>query len=246
MKKQYEAVIEVMRENGGYSTLGYLYQKVPKIPGVEWKTKTPFASIRRIVQDPRFFFKIRPGLWALKEFRQKLPAEILAQTKTSTSSDDIFNHSYYQGLLLEIGNLKKLKTFVPAQDKNRKFLNKALREIVSLRVIPPFTYPHLIKRAGTIDVIWFNVREMPDSLFEVEHSTNIQDSLLKFVELQDFHSNFFIVADKLRQAEFYTKISMSAFKPIYLRTKFIDYEKVSLWHSRLSELYAIETIITKQ
>lgn len=246
MKKQYEAVIEVMRENGGYSTLGYLYQKVPKIPGVEWKTKTPFASIRRIVQDRRFFFKIRPGLWALKEFRQKLPAEILSQKKTSTPSDDNFDHSYYQGLLLEIGNLKRLKTFVPAQDKNRKFLNKTLGEIASLCVIPPFTYPNLIKKAETIDVIWFNVREMPDSLFEVEHSTNIQNSLLKFVELQDFHSNFFIAAHKLRQAEFHTKISMAAFKPICPRTKFIDYEKVSLWHSKLSELHAIETIMTQQ
>jgi hypothetical protein len=244
MKKQYEAVIEVMKENGGYSTLGYLYQKVPKVPGVEWKTKTPFASIRRIVQDPRFFFKIRPGLWALKEFRQKLPAEILSQKKASNSRDS-FDHSYYQGLLVEIGNLKKLKTFIPPQDKNRRFLGKTLGEIVSLHAIPSFAYPNLTKKAESIDVIWFNVREMPDSFFEVEHSTNIQNSLLKFVELQDFHSNFFIVADKVRQAEFLSKISMSAFKPVSTRTKFVDYDKVSLWHSRTAELSAIENSLTQ-
>jgi hypothetical protein len=51
--KQYEAVIQALRRNGGYGTLGWLYQVAMKIPGVEWKTKTPFASIRRIVQDPR-------------------------------------------------------------------------------------------------------------------------------------------------------------------------------------------------
>ncbi len=75
--KQYEAVIRVMEKNGGYATLGFLYQETLKIEGCEWKTKTPFASIRRIVQDNRFFFKIRPGLWALKAYKNKLPPEIL-------------------------------------------------------------------------------------------------------------------------------------------------------------------------
>ena len=59
--KQYDAVIRVMEENGGYATLGFLNQRALKVEGCEWKTKTPFASIRRIVQDDRFFFKIRPG-----------------------------------------------------------------------------------------------------------------------------------------------------------------------------------------
>ncbi|HHJ07570.1 MAG TPA: hypothetical protein ENK24_08725, partial [Anaerolineae bacterium] len=62
--KQYEAVIKVMEENGGFATLGYLNQHTFEIPDVIWRTKTPYASIRRIVQDKRFFFKIRPGLWA--------------------------------------------------------------------------------------------------------------------------------------------------------------------------------------
>ncbi len=55
--KQYEQVIQVMRENGGFATLGFLN---PTLDVSKWKTKTPFASIRRIVQDERFFFKIKP------------------------------------------------------------------------------------------------------------------------------------------------------------------------------------------
>ena len=54
--KQHEAVIEVMRANGGYATLGLLYKEALRIPGVEWKTKTPFASMRRIVQKSDLFF----------------------------------------------------------------------------------------------------------------------------------------------------------------------------------------------
>jgi len=74
--KQHEAVIKVMEQNGGFATLGYLNQKVLKVSDVEWKTKTPFASIRRIVQDERFFFKIKPGLWALLSHKNKLPQDI--------------------------------------------------------------------------------------------------------------------------------------------------------------------------
>lgn len=56
---------------------------------------------------------------------------------------------------------------------------------------------------------------MPNSFFEVEHSTNIQNSLLKFVNLQDFNVNFFIVADGTRKKEFDDKINnFNAFKII--------------------------------
>lgn len=50
--KQYEQVIDVMRKRGGYATLGYLNQNVDVS---KWGTRTPYASIRRIVQDDRFF-----------------------------------------------------------------------------------------------------------------------------------------------------------------------------------------------
>jgi hypothetical protein len=39
---QREAVIEAMRDNGGYATLGELYKMALKVPGVIWETKTPF------------------------------------------------------------------------------------------------------------------------------------------------------------------------------------------------------------
>jgi len=56
--KQHEAVIKIMEQNGGFATLGQLNHQVLKVSGVEWKTKTPFASIRRIVQDERFFLRL--------------------------------------------------------------------------------------------------------------------------------------------------------------------------------------------
>ena len=242
--KQHEAVIKTMEQNGGFATLGYLNQKVLKVPNVEWKTKTPFASIRRIVQDERFFFKIKPGLWALRSHRDKLPIEIFPTDIISKSEQELLNHSYYQGLLVEIGNLKKYETFVPSQDKNKKFLGKTLCEISSQESFYQFGYDHIVRKAKTVDVCWFNVRKMPSVLFEVEHSTDIQNSLLKFVELQDYNANFFIVADKVRKEEYAEKLALNAFVSIKPRVQFMDYDKLSGWHTKTFEIVSVENNLT--
>lgn len=238
--KQYEAVIKVMEENDGYATLGFLNQKVLKIEGCEWKTKTPFASIRRIVQDNRFFFKIRPGLWALRSHKNILPPEIFPTKEVSKEKKDEYNHSYYQGLLVEIGNLKKFSTFVPNQDKNKIYLGKKLREITTIDEFYKFTYDNIAKHAETIDVSWFNTRKMPSILFEVEHSTDIQRSLSKFVELQDFNVKFYIVADEYRAREFESKLSLNAFVTIQKRTQFMGYGQLADWHTKTYEITSLE------
>lgn len=242
--KQYEAVIKTMEQNGGFATLGYLNQEVLKVPGVEWKTKTPFASIRRIVQDDRFFFKMKPGLWALRSYENKLPQEIFPTDTVPKSEQELFNHSYYQGLLVEVGNLKKYETFVPNQDKNKRFLGKTLGEVSSPENFYQFGYDHIVRKAKTVDVCWFNVRKMPSVLFEIEHSTDIQNSLLKFVELQDYNANFFIVADKARKAEYAGKLTLNAFALIKSRVQFMDYDKLSDWHTKTFEIVSVENNIT--
>ena len=67
--KQYEAVIETLDKLGGVATLGELNREVFKISDCEWKTKTPFASIRRIVQQTKGIYKIKPGLYGLEKYR---------------------------------------------------------------------------------------------------------------------------------------------------------------------------------
>lgn len=233
---QNEQVIDVLRQNGGFATLGFLNQYVDVS---NWKTKTPFASIRRIVQQQDEIFKIKPGLWALKEFKDKLPDNIFPKQVINEEKNNELNHSYFQGLLLEIGNYKKFLTYIPNQDKNKLFLEKKLSDIASLNEFYDFTYPEVIRYAKTIDVIWFNERKLPSAFFEVEHTTDIKNSLTKFVELQDFHSHFFIVSAKAREREFNDKIQMTSFKDINKRVEFIDYEKLSLLHSKTLELFNI-------
>ena len=233
--KQYEAVIETMKRLGGCATLGQLNQEVFKIEDCKWKTKTPFASIRRIVQQNKEFYRIRPGLWALKEFRHQLEAngimEVTANNTDSTATIEL-THSYFQGLLLYLGNMKKFSTYVPAQDRNRKCGNVKLADIASLEGVPPFSYQALVNRSKTIDVMWFkeNVLSddilMPNCMFEVEHSTDIQNSLLKFSDLQNFNTQMVIVADIKRKEEFEKKMRHDCFQNIQKRVIFQSYDQV--------------------
>lgn len=230
--KQYEAVIEALKQLGGVATLGQLYQVVFKIGDCQWNTKTPFASVRRIVQERKEIYKIKPGLWALDSCRKQLEANGFI-VETAHNSDSIqlkdFNHSYYQGLLLEIGNCRDLLTYVPEQDKNKKYAGTTLKEIRTLNQIPPFSFPELVHRSSTIDVIWFNERRMPHAFFEVEYSTDIQNSLLKFFDLQDFYCKMFIVADNRRRDEFEKKLHYSAFDDLvnHKRVQFLGYNTLN-------------------
>lgn len=107
---QHEAVVQTLERLGGMATLGQLNQEVFKIEDCVWKAKNPFASIRRIVQTDKRIYKIRPGLWALKSHQKELEQRgIIVETEKNKNSKEIveFNHSYYQGLLVSIGNLKK-------------------------------------------------------------------------------------------------------------------------------------------
>ena len=62
-------VVDAMRQEGGFATLRRLNEIVDFST---WKTKTPEATIRRIVQESSHFFRIQPGLWALNESREIL------------------------------------------------------------------------------------------------------------------------------------------------------------------------------
>lgn len=186
---QEQQVIDTMRNQGGYATLRRLNEVVDFS---SWKTKTPEASVRRIVQNSDKFFKIQPGLWALEEVRDKVLKQFKIKDGNPHSFEQ-FSHAYYQGLLLEIGHFTNSTTYVPPQDQHHLFLDRELGELSDYNILPRFTYETLLRKARSVDVIWFNERNMPTHFYEVEHTTDIKNSLSKFYELQDFYSRFFIV-----------------------------------------------------
>ena len=222
--RQHEAVILSMEQLGGQATLAQLYQNVMKISNCQWNTKTPFASIRRIVQIRPEIFKIRPGLYALRSHQAELG--LIEENDESLKKPEVIdqNHTYYQGLLVELGNLRNYDTYIPNQDQNKIYINKPLKQIRSLQSIPNFSYEKMVSKSKSIDVIWFNHRKMPHTLIEVEFTTDFQNSLLKFIELQDFNVQMVICADENKRKEFQDKICFEAFREIKERVRYLNFE----------------------
>lgn len=115
---QAQQVIDTLRQTGGYATLGDLYHLVDT---KSWVTKTPNESIRRIVQQSDEIFKIQPGLWALEECREEVMHKFDICPKEEKSIEQ-FTHGYYQGLIIEIGNMKHYATYVLRRTKTASFL----------------------------------------------------------------------------------------------------------------------------
>lgn len=232
---QKDDVIVAMEKNGGYATFQQLNNLVNTS---SWKTKTPAASIRQIVQIHDEFFRIKPGLWALAQYKEDVLTKLSIEPNNKVS-DERFTHSYYQGIVVEIGNIKKFRTYIPAQDKNKKFLEKNLCDLATMDSIPKFTYENILRKAKTVDVIWFNERQMPCGFYEVEHTTDIKNSLSKFYELQDFRATFSIIADERRREQFNDIISASMYNPIRKLVRFVSYDS-------LVKQYAKEQIVLKK
>lgn len=218
--KQKDYVINAMEQNGGYAT----FQQLNKIVDFStWGTKTPYASIRRIVQTNEDFFRVQPGLWALKKYEKEVLNKFNIDIKNKNSVIE-FTHSYFQGIIVEIGNLRKFDTYIPPQDKNKLFLESKLSDIATTEKLYDFTYPEILRKARTVDTIWFNERKMPCAFYEVEHSTDIKNSLNKFYELQDFRAKFYIVAAKERKEQFDDIINSSIYTPIRNIVEFVNYD----------------------
>lgn len=241
--KQWEAVVKTMENLWWMATLWELNYHVFKIKDCERKTKTPFASIRRIVQECPEIYRIKPWLYWLVNYKKKNEALWIFEFNEKWNNNEEFSHSYYQWLIVEIWNFKKYQTYIPQQDQNKSFLNKKLWDLSNVHKIYEFWYENFIKRAKTVDVIRFNNRNMPNHFYEVEHSTDIQNSLLKFVELQDFNAKFTIVADFKRKKEYEKKLSQVAFDSIKKRVDFLDYETLAQYHSKAYEYFAISNNI---
>lgn len=107
-----------------------------------------------------------------------------------------------------------------------------LSEIVTLNSMPIFTYDNLLRRARTVDVVWFNERQMPCGFYEIEHTTDIKNSLSKFYKLQDFRADFVIIADEKRREQFNDIMSFSMYEPIRRFVKFVSYDNLERQYAK--------------
>lgn len=220
-----EAIESVMLNNGYVAPLKLLYKEIwnykdkSKIVG-----KTPNYTVMERVQRDKRFTRIGLGVYALTEHLDKLPKEVKPRNEAENRN---LKHAEMQGMLLEIGNIKSNVEDTYTNDKKWIFENKVLGNLATLSMVPSFTYERIIRESASFaDVIWFNNRGFPDKIFEVEHSTDFRDAFIKFMELQDFMTEFYCVASENRRNKFEREKNKTAFKSIADRLKFLTYEEV--------------------
>lgn len=217
-----DAIEKVMLDNNGFAPLKLIYQEISKYRP---KTgKTPDNTIQERVQRDKKFIQIEVGVYALTSFLNKLPKTL---KHANAEEKNIREHANIQGMLLEIGNKKAEVENTYTNDKKWMFGSEKLGDLATLRDIPYFTYKDIItKSVKFADVIWFNERGFPHTIFEVEHSTDFRDGFIKFAELQDFNAEFNFVAPENRKAKFLIESRKVAFRSLINRVNFFTYSEI--------------------
>ena len=144
-----EAIEQAIIQNGYIATLKEIYQIAPTLK--QFNGLTPDRTINERVQRDKRFVKLKPGLYGLKNYLEKLPDEFNPKISKTQADEDKITHAYIQGMLLEIGNINGFKTFAP--DKSGRFTSQKLCDIMTLKEIPKFTYEHILQSTRFIDVI---------------------------------------------------------------------------------------------
>ena len=214
-----EAIEKVLLANNYVAPLRKIYKEIVKYRPLTGQT--PFNTIQeRVQRDPKFT-KIGLGVYALTEYLDRLPVALKPQDKREEKEQ---THYSIQGMLLEIGNMEGFDTYSP--NKNAIFDNKPLQQIMTLSEFPNFTYPSIIQSVRFVDVLWFNDRGFPKSAFEVEITPQFRNSLLKFSELSEFYTIFYLIAEAENQDKYHREISRSVFKEIKERCLFKTCDQV--------------------
>ncbi len=227
---QHEQVRRALERLDGIGHLGQIYAETLG-SGTVWGTLTPQASIRRIMKThPNLFHQLKRGLYCLASRRKEFEQQYGEAGQDPPPQASALNHSYYQGLLVEIGNALELGTYVPANDRNRMYLGRRLGEVANLNELPQFGYKNFLRQAKTVDVIWINQRDMPHALIEVEMTTDMNRSLIKLNELRDFSACMSIAAPASRQRVFKDRLSLDTFSTIRKRVSFQDLDKIARDH----------------
>jgi len=214
-----QAIEQIILDNGYLASLQHIYKEFPKYRALTGKT--PLKTIQeRVQRDPRFT-RIGLGIYALTDYLHKLPTSPKPQSKEQEKEQ---THYSIQGMLLEIGNMEGFDTYSP--NKNAIFDNKPLLQIMTLSEFPNFTYSNIVQSVRFIDVLWFNNRGFPKFTFEVEITPQFRNSLLKFSEISDFDTAFYVIAEAENQDRYHREISRSVFREIKGRCLFKTCDQV--------------------
>jgi hypothetical protein len=198
---------------------------------------------KRGINDPDF---IDVDFFLAYIFYEVIPREEPTETQPVTREKEpyqrpniqIETHPHAETLLLELGNMLGFDTYT--SDPSKSHNGTPLSQIAKLNEMPQFTHKKILETAREIDVIWFR-DEFPAYCFEVEHTTNVKDGLLRLYQVRHLNAKFYIVAPHEVETKFLTEVAKDPFNQISSRYKFKSYEDLSLMHQIAKEYYQIKS-----
>lgn len=226
-----KAILSVFENQGGVATLRDLYMQVPpliKKTSSEDIAHTIRAYLHRLKKIKGRIKQIGLSTYTLTEtnypesfYEQVVNKQLSIKDLNSIPKEQL--HGYMEGMLIELGNLNNYETYTP--DRNPLFNGKRLGELITYQTIPNFTYPTIIDKTKTIDVIWFQ-EGFPAKTFDVENSTDFTKALLRVYQLKNFRTKFFMVANTDKKHIYTDRINTKPFDTIKQNIQFVSYEQV--------------------
>lgn len=226
-----EAIQKVMEDNGGTASLELIYENICKYYPAAKDSDKWDAGIRgvlyREIRNKRRFKKIGLSIYALEDYEEEAKP---------TAKDSVRMHSYIEGICIELGNFNGFDTFTA--DPSAFYRDKLqLKNIITLPELPPFSYPQILHEAKRIDVVWFNRTGLafPQKVFEVVDSINtLNGAFNRSLQLQNFRTEFFIVAPEKHRDKFTQTIELEIYQESKDRFTFVNYDDIqNLYESTL-------------
>ncbi|GBC96701.1 hypothetical protein HRbin16_02510 [bacterium HR16] len=241
-----DLIENIMQANGGTASLNLLYARAGEyrqLPSGDWR-KTLRGVLYRDVKQGRFV-KVGLGVYALPGAVQQQESAYQYALRGEPVQNYLRRqsevHSIIQGMLVEIGNFLDYHTYTA--DPNRTFDGKRLGDLCRLRQIPDFTYPDMKKRVARCDVIWFSrsAHPFPKYVFEVEATTDFQNSMLKMYELREFETQLVLVASEAKYHLYEQRLSQEPFASIRDKFRFRSFELVAKFYFNCVEHYELRS-----
>lgn len=216
-----DAIEQVMLANGGSASLSQIYDQIEKFYPTAKQSATWDAGIRgvlyRELRQGSRFKKIGLSIYAVNGYQEE---------KVPKMTDKVRAHSFMEGICLELGNVQKFKTYTA--DPSMLYRdNTHLCDIATLRQLPEFSYPEIVKEAKLVDVLWMSDRKLsfPQYAFEVVDSIGtLEGAFKRCMQMHNFRTRFFIVAPEKHRKKFEQTIDLEIYYKAKELFSFISYD----------------------
>jgi hypothetical protein len=183
-------------------------------------------------------------LWVMydavvKQQRQAEPTPIVVtETVEEEPCAALDDHWDAIAMLAQVGKLLGYDVYVADPARESKMLGVKLGELADLQQVPRFTLDRYLETISYVDVIWFQ-EEFPAYCFEVEHSTNVTQGLLRLYQIRRFtDACFFIVAPAKVGRRFESEVRKDPFHQIKDRYTFKSYGDLSAFYQSAKDYHS--------